>query len=52
MKLLLPNVIDLKFKTSSGLSMINILAMLSSVGAMETKLVLEKLEKETNASVL
>ena len=52
MKQLLPNTIDLNYETSNGTLMINFLAMLASLGAQETKIVHEKLEKENKATVL
>lgn len=52
MKQLLPNVIDLGYDASNGISMINFLAMLASLGADETKLVHDRLEKENKATVV
>ena len=45
MKQLLPNNIDLGYEASNGISMINFLAMLASLGAAETKIVQDRLEK-------
>lgn len=44
MKQLLPNIVDLGYEASNGVSMINFLAMLASLGAAETKIVHERLE--------
>lgn len=52
MKQLLPNTIDLGYEASNGISMINFLAMLASLGAAETKIVQDRLEKENKATVV